>query len=118
MQKCHKLDAKIVNIKKAKRLLDISEDKHAHLSRVFDALGSPVRLRILEIVRETKRPLHIKAVANMLQMDYGAVYRHVEVLKEAGLVQIFEVGRSRVLALLHVELLNEILVLALQIRPE
>jgi len=99
-------------------LLDINEAEHIHLSRVFDALGSPVRLRILELVRETKRPLHIKAVANMLRMDYGAVYRHVEVLKKAGLVQIFEVGRSRVLSLLHGELLNQILALALQIKPE
>jgi DNA-binding transcriptional ArsR family regulator len=89
-----------------------------HLSRVFDALGSPVRLRILELVRETKRPLHIKAVARMLRMDYGAVYRHVDVLKKAGLVQIFEVGRSRVLSLLHGELLNQILALALQVKAE
>jgi DNA-binding transcriptional ArsR family regulator len=99
-------------------LRDISEDEHARLSRVFDALGSPVRLRILELVRETKRPLHIKAVARMLRMDYGAVYRHVDVLKKAGLVQIFEVGRSRVLSLLHGELLNQILVLALQVKAE
>ena len=99
-------------------MLDTSEAEHMHLSRVFDALGSPVRLRILELVRETKRPLHIKAVANILQMDYGAVYRHVEVLKEAGLVQIFEVGRSRVLSLLHDELSSQILALALQVKTE
>lgn len=99
-------------------MLDIREAEHVHLSRVFDALGNPVRLRILELVRETKRPLHIKAVANILQMDYGAVYRHVEVLKEAGLVQIFEVGRSRVLSLLHSELLSQILALALQVKTE
>ena len=97
---------------------DVSEDEPAHISKVFDALGSPVRLRILGLVRETKRPLHIKAVANMLGMDYGAVYRHVEVLKKAGLVQIFEVGRSRVLSLLHGDLLNQILALALQVKAE
>jgi DNA-binding transcriptional ArsR family regulator len=54
----------------------------------------------------------------MLGMDYGAVYRHVEVLKKVGLVQIFEVGRSRVLSLLHGELLNQILALALQLKAE
>lgn len=97
---------------------DACEDESAHISKVFGALGSPVRLRILELVRETKRPLHIKAVANMLGMDYGAVYRHVEVLKKAGLVQIFEVGRSRVLSLLQGELLNQILALALQVKAE
>ena len=88
------------------------------LSSVFNALGNPVRLRILSIISETKRPLHIKAVAKTLQMDYGAVYRHVETLKEAGLLQVFEVGRSRVLAPMHAETLSQIFVLAQQIEPE
>lgn len=96
----------------------MGEDEHSHLSKVFHALGSPTRLRVLKLVRETKRPLHIKAVAKMLRMDYGAVYRHIDVLKKAGLVQIFEVGRSRVLTLLHDDLLNQLLALALQITTE
>jgi DNA-binding transcriptional ArsR family regulator len=97
---------------------DISEAEHAHLSIVFDALGSPVRLRILQLVGETKRPLHIKAVAEILRMDYGAVYRHIDILKKANLVQIFEVGRSRVLSPLHEELLNQLLTSAMKIRSE
>jgi len=88
------------------------------LSSVFNALGNPIRLRILSIISETKRPLHIKAVAKTLQMDYGAVYRHVDTLKKAGLLQVFEVGRSRVLAPLHAEILSQIFVLAQQIKPE
>ena len=95
-----------------------AEVEYAHLSKVFNALGSPVRLRILQLVCETKRPLHIKAVAEILRMDYGAVYRHVDVLKKAGLVQIFEVGRSRVLSPLHSELLNQLLTSAEQIMAE
>jgi len=74
-----------------------------HISKVFNALGNPVRLRIVSIVSETERPLHIKAVAKILKMDYAAVYRHVEVLREAGLLQIYEVGRSRVLSILHID---------------
>ncbi len=97
---------------------DNGEAECRRLSKVFNALGSPVRIRILQLVRETKRPLHIKAVAEMLGMDYGAVYRHVDVLKRAGLVQIFEVGRSRVLSLLNSELSNQLLALALQIKAE
>jgi len=85
------------------------------LFTVFDALGNPIRLRILSIINETKRPLHIKAVAKILQMDYGAVYRHVEILKKTGLVQIFEVGRSRVLSPLHADVMNQIFTLAQQI---
>ena len=88
------------------------------LSVVFNALGNPIRLQILSIINETKRPLHITAVAETLQMDYGAVYRHVEILKKAGLVQIFEVGRSRVLSPLHADVMNQIFTLAQQIEHE
>jgi DNA-binding transcriptional ArsR family regulator len=99
-------------------MLGKAEVEYANLSKVFNALGSPVRLRILQLVCETKRPLHIKAVAEILRMDYGAVYRHIDVLKKAGLVQIFEVGRSRVLSPLHSELLSQLLTAAEQIMAE
>jgi len=66
-------------------------------STVFNALGSVVRLRIVKMLIETKKPLHIKAVARNLEMDYAAVYRHVHVLRTARLLDVFEVGRSRVL---------------------
>jgi len=41
-------------------------------------------------------------------MDYGGIYRHVEVLREAGLIQVYEVGRSRVLSPLNVDLLRDL----------
>jgi len=66
-------------------------------STTFGALGSVVRLRIVKMLIETKKPLHIKAVARNLDMDYAAVYRHVHVLRTARLLDVFEVGRSRVL---------------------
>lgn len=93
-----------------------AEGNAEHLSVVFAALSNPVRLQILQLVSETKRPLHIKAVARTLQMDYAAVYRHVDILKKAGLVQIFEVGRSRVLSLLHADLIKKIFALTQQIK--
>jgi len=99
-------------------MLGKTDVEFARLSQVFSALGNPVRLRILQLVCETKRPLHIKAVAETLRMDYGAVYRHIDVLKKARLVQIFEVGRSRVLSPLHSELLNQLLTSAEQIIAE
>lgn len=91
---------------------DQNELRREDLCRIFSALGSPVRLRILSIIYETKRPLHIKAVAEALQMDYAAVYRHVDILKRAKLVQIFEVGRSRVLSPLHADLIEQVFALA------
>lgn len=74
---------------------------------MFAALGNSVRLRILLMLMDSKKPLHITAVAGNLQMDYGGVYRHIEVLREAGLLQIYEVGRSRVLSPLNVELVSD-----------
>ena len=93
-----------------------SEKETEQVSAVFKALSNPVRLRILSIISETKRPLHIKAVAKNLKMDYAAVYRHVRVLKEAGVLQIYDVGRSRVLSPLHIDELGKLLELARHVK--
>jgi DNA-binding transcriptional ArsR family regulator len=76
-------------------------------SNVFAALGNSVRLRILLMLMDSRKPLHITAVASNLKMDYGGVYRHVEVLRDAGLLQVYEVGRSRVLSPLNAELVRD-----------
>jgi DNA-binding transcriptional ArsR family regulator len=93
-------------------------NREAGLADLFNALGNTIRLRIIFMISETKRPLHIKAVAQNLQMDYAAVYRHIDVLKKAGLVRVFEVGRSRVLSPMHLGILNQIFALAQQIEHE
>jgi DNA-binding transcriptional ArsR family regulator len=77
-------------------------------STIFNALGSVVRLRILKMLIETKKPLHIKAVARNLGMDYAAIYRHVYVLRTARLLEVFEVGRSRVLTPRKPDLISEL----------
>ncbi|HYB84507.1 MAG TPA: winged helix-turn-helix domain-containing protein [archaeon] len=76
-------------------------------SQTFSALGNVVRLRILLMLMDSKKPLHITAVASNLKMDYGGVHRHVEVLRSAGLLQVFEVGRSRVLSPLNTDQVRE-----------
>ena len=76
-------------------------------SNTFGALGNPVRLRILLMLMDSAKPLHITAVASNLKMDYGGIYRHVEVLREANLIQVYDVGRSRVLSPLNGELVKE-----------
>jgi len=60
------------------------------------------------MLMDSKKPLHITAVASNLKMDYGGIYRHVEVLRDAGLLQVYEVGRSRVLSPVNIELLREL----------
>ncbi|KYH41063.1 MAG: ArsR family transcriptional regulator [Candidatus Bathyarchaeota archaeon B26-2] len=86
-----------------------TEREIREVSSMLGALGNPTRFRIVMLVSETKRPLHIKAVAQMLEMNYAAIYRHVKVLQESGLVGIYEVGRSRVLYPRDEELIRKII---------
>ena len=74
---------------------------------VFSALGSPTRLRIIRLINETKRPLHIKAITQALKKDYAAVYRHIKVLEKSGLIGFYEVGRSKVVHLKNENILKE-----------
>ena len=88
--------------------MSASEDLKA-ASEMFGALGNTVRLRILLMLMESKKPLHITAVASNLKMDYGGIYRHVEVLRGAGIIQVYEVGRSRVLSPVNTEMVKELI---------
>ncbi len=88
------------------------EKELPRVSAIFSALGNPTRLKIVELVSETERPLHIKAVAQVLKKDYAAVYRHVRVLEQSGLVGFYEVGRSRVIYLKNGELIKEFVQIA------
>ncbi len=78
-------------------------------SNMFGALGNQIRLRILLMLMDSKKPLHIAAVARNLKMDYGGVYPHVEVLRKAGLIQVYDVGRSKVLSPSNSELLRDLI---------
>ncbi|RLF16532.1 MAG: hypothetical protein DRJ97_00580 [Thermoprotei archaeon] len=82
------------------------------LATFFEALSSPTRLKILQTIANTDRPLHIEAVAEGLGINYSAIYRHVQVLRRQGLLKVYEVGRSRVLALTRPHLLQQLLDLA------
>jgi DNA-binding transcriptional ArsR family regulator len=84
-----------------------SDEELREASQVLKALSNIVRLKILLMLAATKRPLHIEAIARNLEMDYGAVYRHVEVLEEARLLEIYEVGRSRVLSPINIEFVKQ-----------
>jgi len=94
-----------------------TEEQVERVSRLFEALGNKTRLKILLMVADSKRPLHIKAVAESLKMDYAAAYRHVKALEEAGIVEIYEVGRSRVLSLKNQEWLMGLLLKIAEVIP-
>ncbi len=85
------------------------EKETQRTAKIFAALGNKTRLKILLLLQETTRPLHIKAVAETLNIDYAALYRHVKILQKSGLLDIYEVGRSRVLAIKNRELLQKLI---------
>jgi DNA-binding IclR family transcriptional regulator len=57
---------------------------------VFDALGEPVRRRILELLRDGPTP--VTELASRLPVGRPAVSKHLRVLGEAGLVEHTSAG--------------------------
>ncbi len=60
---------------------------------VFDAIASPVRREILDLLRDGARPVH--DLAACFAMTRPAVSQHLRVLRQAGLVAEVRVGRER-----------------------
>jgi len=86
-----------------------SNEDITQLAAIFQALGNETRLKALMLIKDTKRPLHIKAISNALQIEYAALYRHMKQLQRSGIVETFDVGRSQVLALKHKDMLDQLL---------
>jgi DNA-binding transcriptional ArsR family regulator len=59
----------------------------------FQAIADPTRRQILGIV--AKKPLNINAVAENFLVSRTAVYKHIKILKECGLIIIKQKGRER-----------------------
>ena len=93
----------------------MSDEIIGQLAAIFQALGNETRLKALMLIKDTQRPLHIKAISNALQIEYAALYRHVKQLQRSGLVETFDVGRSQVLALKHKDMLDQLLQLTQKI---
>lgn len=87
----------------------MSEEDLQNAAKVFYALSSVARLRILSLLESSRRPLHIKAVSRTLKIDYATVYRHIRTLESAGLVEIYDVGRSRVVEVKDPDTLKELI---------
>lgn len=84
------------------------QNEAKQMALIYRSLGSEVRLKIINLILSTNRPLHIQAIATNIGRDYAGVYRHIRALKNSGLVDIFEVGRSRVVSIKKVEELENL----------
>jgi len=65
--------------------------------QVFDALGEPVRRRILELLRDGPTP--VGKLAEQLPVGRPAVSKHLQVLSHAGLITRRSVGTRNLYAL-------------------
>ena len=64
---------------------------------VFDALGEPVRRRILELLRDGPTP--VGRLAERLPVGRPAVSKHLRVLSDAGLIEYRSAGTRNLYAL-------------------
>ena len=65
----------------------------SRIDDVFRALGDPTRRRIIE--RLADRPASVSELAAPFDMSLPAIHQHLQVLREAGLVQTVKAGRIR-----------------------
>ena len=55
-------------------------------SRFFKALGDPIRLKIIEYLLGKKECTCICKLARLVKRDQSVIFRHVQILKDAGIV--------------------------------
>jgi DNA-binding transcriptional ArsR family regulator len=60
---------------------------------VFQAIADPTRREIINII--SKKPLNVNTVAENFEVTRTAIYKHLKILSECGLVHIRQEGRER-----------------------
>jgi DNA-binding transcriptional ArsR family regulator len=75
--------------------------QHPKAVGVFEALGEPVRRRILELLADGERPVGplVVALRSLTPISQPAVSQHLKVLLDAGLVTVRAAGTRRLYAL-------------------
>jgi len=63
------------------------------VAQTFKALSDPTRLRIVTMLRGSKAPLCVTAIASRLGVTQPAVSQHLRVLRAAGIVSSMRAGR-------------------------
>ncbi|HVS98460.1 MAG TPA: metalloregulator ArsR/SmtB family transcription factor [Puia sp.] len=60
---------------------------------VFQAIADPTRREIIALV--ARQPLNVNAVAGNFDVSRTAVYKHMKILTECGLITVRQQGRER-----------------------
>ncbi len=72
---------------------------------VFQAIADPTRREIINMI--SKKPLNVNAVAENFDVTRTAIYKHLKILSQCGLVNIRQQGRERFCEA-RLEKLNEV----------
>lgn len=72
---------------------------------VFQAIADPTRREILNMIAE--EPLNVNSVAEQFDVSRTAIYKHIKILIECGLVDMKQKGRERFCEA-RLEKLNEV----------
>ena len=72
---------------------------------VFQAIADPTRREIINMI--SKKPLNVNAVAENFDVTRTAIYKHLKILVQCGLVNIRQQGRERFCEA-RLEKLNEV----------
>jgi len=65
----------------------------AQIDNVFRALSDPTRRAIIERLADS--PVSVSELAAPFDMSLPAIYQHLQILRDAGLVQTVKAGRIR-----------------------
>lgn len=60
---------------------------------VFQAIADPTRREILGMI--AREPLNVNAVSDQFDVSRTAIYKHIKILVECGLVEMEQRGRER-----------------------
>ena len=60
---------------------------------VFQAIADPTRREIINMI--SKKSLNVNAVAENFEVTRTAIYKHLKILMECGLINIRQQGRER-----------------------
>jgi DNA-binding transcriptional ArsR family regulator len=71
--------------------------KYPARARVFEALGDPTRLAMVEMLLQKERP--VSELAEPFAISLPATLKHLRVLEDAGLASSKKVGRTRMCSL-------------------
>lgn len=74
-------------------------EKENKLAELFGALSEPNRIRIIKILRDSKRELNCSEVSSLLKIAPSTVSYHFKALRQAGLTKTRQQAQTKYLSL-------------------